>query len=106
MRWHNQPICHFVHFFQEPEGLEISQDENYEKESSENVSVMASVPTWFHCENSGSGNGRQKNVATYSPFHRNPVFAGGQFCAYTELLELSQHFHPTVTLFANNILKG
>jgi ribosome biogenesis protein MAK21 len=102
----NQLICQWV-LFQEPEELEISQDGVHcEEKSSESVTVMTSVPTWFHCENAGSRNGKQKNAAMYSPFHRNPLFAGGQYCAYTELLKLSKHFHPTVTLFANNILQG
>ncbi|PNF43787.1 hypothetical protein B7P43_G09744 [Cryptotermes secundus] len=92
---------------EEPEELEISQGGvHYEEKNNESVSVMASIPTWFHCENEGSRNGKQKNGSAYSPFHRNPLFAGGQYCAYTELLKLSQHFHPTITLFANNILQG
>lgn len=67
---------------------------------------MASVPTWFHCLNTASENGMQKKAAAYNPLHRNPLFAGGEYCAYTELLKLRQHFHPTVTLFANKILEG
>lgn len=93
--------------FQETEELVTSQDGvDSEGNSNDNVTVVASAPTWFHCENARSGSGRQKKTAAYNPFQRNPLFAGGEHCAYTELLKLSQHFHPTVTLFANKILQG
>lgn len=92
---------------EEHEELGISQNGvDGEGKNNESCIAVASVPTWFHCLNTGSENGRQKQAAAYNPFHRNPLFAGGEYCAYTELLKLSQHFHPTVTLFANKILKG
>ncbi|PSN47920.1 hypothetical protein C0J52_03367 [Blattella germanica] len=65
------------------------------------------IPTWYHCKNQMSGTMTKKNKKPiYDPLQRNPLFAGGEHCVYTELLKLSQHFHPTVTLFANNILQG
>lgn len=104
VRLYSQPC---VNLFQEPEELGTSQDGvDSEGKNNDNISVVASAPTWFHCENERSGNGMRKKTATYDPFQRNPLFAGGEHCAYTELLKLSQHFHPTVTLFANKILQG
>nr|XP_023028431.1 CCAAT/enhancer-binding protein zeta [Leptinotarsa decemlineata] len=45
-------------------------------------------------------------TSKYNPFARNPLYGGGEFCAYTELRSLVNHFHPTVSLFAYNILNG
>ncbi|KAI5704631.1 hypothetical protein M8J75_007422 [Diaphorina citri] len=42
--------------------------------------------------------------AHFEPLHRNPAFANGGKAVFTELEALSQHFHPTVALFAGNIL--
>lgn len=42
----------------------------------------------------------------YNPLARNPLYAGAQNSFYVELNRLSQHYHPTVSLFANTIIKG
>ncbi|XP_056642195.1 CCAAT/enhancer-binding protein zeta [Diorhabda sublineata] len=42
----------------------------------------------------------------YNPLTRNPLYGGGEFCSYTELYNLKNHFHPTVSLFASNIMNG
>ncbi len=42
----------------------------------------------------------------YDPHHRNPAFAGGEKSTLVELVALSKHFHPTVSLFAKKILAG
>lgn len=49
---------------------------------------------------------QEKHPAKYNPVARNPLYSGGEFCIYTELHNLSQHFHPTVSLYAKNILDG
>lgn len=65
-----------------------------------------SIPTWFHCGNQMAENRRKNKQSAYDPLQRNPLFAGGEYCSYIELINLCQHFHPTVTLFANKILEG
>lgn len=60
--------------------------------------------TWFHCQNE-----KQKGLTktgVYDPFHRNPLFAGGEHSICTELRYLNSHYHPTVSLFAQKILQG
>ncbi|XP_065161125.1 CCAAT/enhancer-binding protein zeta-like [Atheta coriaria] len=42
----------------------------------------------------------------YDPLARNPLYANTNFSAYFELLELKNHYHPSVRLFAENILDG
>lgn len=37
---------------------------------------------------------------------RNPLYANGELCSYSELCLLSHHFHPTVALFASQILNN
>ncbi|CAG5059919.1 unnamed protein product [Parnassius apollo] len=46
-----------------------------------------------------------KVISEYNPYARNPTFAGAACSAYFELLPLSRHFHPTVKLFAEKLLR-
>lgn len=51
---------------------------------------------------------RQRNIrgttSSFDPYARNPVFSHADNSAYFELINLTQHFHPSVALFANKIL--
>ncbi|XP_072760876.1 CCAAT/enhancer-binding protein zeta [Anoplolepis gracilipes] len=47
-----------------------------------------------------------QNVKAYDPFCRNPLYAGAIKGFNTELEALSRHFHPSVALFANQIIQG
>lgn len=47
-----------------------------------------------------------QNVKSYDPFCRNPLYAGANKGFNTELEALSRHFHPSVALFANQIIQG
>lgn len=42
----------------------------------------------------------------YDPFARNPLRAGANLSFYSELETLSNHFHPSVALFAKTIIEG
>ncbi|KAG7295169.1 hypothetical protein JYU34_022138 [Plutella xylostella] len=44
-----------------------------------------------------------KEITSYSPYARNPVFAGAHHSAHIELSVLGRHFHPTVALYAQRI---
>lgn len=46
----------------------------------------------------------KKQVNAYDPFHRSSEYAGGEYAVRTELLALLHHYHPTVRVFAQNIL--
>merc|ERR1712025_1076526 len=53
------------------------------------------------------GKGKQSNreiKETYDPTARNPLYSGADKCDYWELQNLSQHFHPSAALFAQNVL--
>ncbi|KAL0099107.1 hypothetical protein PUN28_020272 [Cardiocondyla obscurior] len=47
-----------------------------------------------------------QDVKSYDPFCRNPLYAGAVRGLNTELEALSRHFHPSVALFANQIIQG
>lgn len=55
---------------------------------------------WFHCKNSET----KVESHAFDGRARNPAHAGGEYAAYEELTALATHFHPTVALFAKNIL--
>lgn len=48
----------------------------------------------------------QKRKHGFDPLVRNPAFAQGESAVYTELTLLKRHFHPTVALFASQIIDG
>ncbi|XP_062934504.1 CCAAT/enhancer-binding protein zeta [Cynocephalus volans] len=60
------------------------------------------VASWVHFDNLKGG----KRLNTYDPFSRNPLFCGAENTSLWELKKLSEHFHPSVALFAKTILEG
>ncbi|EPQ06803.1 CCAAT/enhancer-binding protein zeta [Myotis brandtii] len=58
--------------------------------------------SWVHFDNLKGG----KQLNTYDPFSRNPLFCGAENTSFWELKKLSEHFHPSVALFAKTILQG
>ncbi|XP_066234583.1 CCAAT/enhancer-binding protein zeta [Saccopteryx leptura] len=58
--------------------------------------------SWVHFDNLKGG----KRLNTYDPFSRNPLFCGAEHTSFWELKKLSEHFHPSVALFAKTILQG
>ncbi|XP_062980353.1 CCAAT/enhancer-binding protein zeta [Elgaria multicarinata webbii] len=58
--------------------------------------------SWVHHQNLTGG----KNVGGYDPLHRNPSYCGADRTSFWELKKLSEHFHPSVALFAKTILEG
>ncbi|XP_056422944.1 CCAAT/enhancer-binding protein zeta [Hyla sarda] len=47
-----------------------------------------------------------KNSGQYDPMNRNPLFCGADNTSVWEIKKLSEHFHPSVALFAKTILEG
>lgn len=47
-----------------------------------------------------------KTATGYDPYHRVAEFAGAEFAVRTELTALLHHYHPTVRVFAENVLKS
>ncbi|KAM5293143.1 CCAAT/enhancer-binding protein zeta [Ctenodactylus gundi] len=69
---------------------------------SDTEATRPKTASWVHVENlKGS-----KQLNTYDPFSRNPLFCGAENTSLWELKKLSEHFHPSVALFAKTILQG
>jgi len=47
-----------------------------------------------------------QDTKPYDPFSRNPLYAGATKGLNIELEALAKHFHPSVALFANQIIQG
>ncbi|XP_077284267.1 nucleolar complex protein 1 isoform X2 [Arctopsyche grandis] len=45
-----------------------------------------------------------KVIKEYNPLNRNPAYCGAEYSVMCELLQLSEHYHPTVRLFAGKIM--
>ncbi|KAM6405393.1 CCAAT/enhancer-binding protein zeta [Pluvialis apricaria] len=88
----------FVDADKEVEGEERkSTTENSAKTTNSN-----STASWVHHLNMGG----RKNGALYDPMHRSPLYCGAESTSLWELKKLSEHFHPSVALFAKTILEG
>ncbi|CAD0206150.1 unnamed protein product [Chrysodeixis includens] len=72
------------------EGTEVKDDAE-EKELASKIQLKKSV-------------NMDKEITVYNPLARNPSFAGAHCSALLELLPLSNHFHPTVKLFAERLI--
>ncbi|XP_004711167.1 CCAAT/enhancer-binding protein zeta [Echinops telfairi] len=79
------------------------QVETREPVSGSDVEAEPPKPaSWVHFDNFKGG----KQLNTYDPFSRNPLFCGAEHSSLWELKKLSEHFHPSVALFAKTILQG
>uniref|UniRef100_UPI00398E8781 CCAAT/enhancer-binding protein zeta n=1 Tax=Pristiophorus japonicus TaxID=55135 RepID=UPI00398E8781 len=58
--------------------------------------------SWLHHKIQEGG----KCLGNYDPLHRNPLSCGADRTGLWELQKLSEHFHPSVALFATAILQG
>jgi ribosome biogenesis protein MAK21 len=47
-----------------------------------------------------------QDTKPYDPFSRNPLYAGATKGLNVEFEALAKHFHPSVALFANQIIQG
>lgn len=76
------------------------------------VDIVASEATsssWVHVENTKSQKlsaDPVKQQTEYDPFKRSAAFSGAEFTLFYELSLMSRHFHPTVVVFVENILKN
>lgn len=95
------------HYEDAPEG--VDGDESKDKKAANGKKKGAAVPTtsWHHAANKSSGEKVKVLQATkYNPLHRVPAYAGAEFVLHTELLALMSHFHPTVRVFAENLINS
>ncbi|NWI19309.1 CEBPZ protein, partial [Crypturellus soui] len=78
------------------------EEESSTPDNSTKTNDPNSAPSWVHHLNMG---GRKSGVS-YDPLHRSPLYCGAESTSLWELKKLSEHFHPSVALFAKTILEG
>ncbi|NWH69484.1 CEBPZ protein, partial [Piaya cayana] len=81
---------------------EVGQKEKSTTENSTKTNKTNSTASWVHHLNMGG----RKSGASYDPMHRSPLYCGAESTSLWELKKLSEHFHPSVALFAKTILEG
>lgn len=84
------------------EDMPPTEDALEEKPNIEEINFKGS--SWVHCEQIDVK--PLKKPLKYNPLVRNPLYGGGEYSSYTELTYLTNHFHPTVALWAGHILQG
>ncbi|NWR89814.1 CEBPZ protein, partial [Furnarius figulus] len=77
-------------------------EERSTKENSAKTNNSNSTASWVHHLNMGG----RKTGTSYDPMHRSPLYCGAESTSLWELKKLSEHFHPSVALFAKTILEG
>ncbi|NXX92617.1 CEBPZ protein, partial [Centropus bengalensis] len=71
-------------------------------ENSAKTNKSNSTASWVHHVNLTG----RKSGTSYDPMHRSPLYCGAETTSLWELKKLSEHFHPSVALFAKTILEG
>ncbi|EDW94075.1 uncharacterized protein F23B12.7 [Drosophila yakuba] len=67
--------------------------------------VKPNASSWHHASVAATeAKVRDIDSCKYDPYHRVPAFAGAAYALRYELLLLRQHYHPTVQVFAEQIL--
>ncbi|XP_078314561.1 CCAAT/enhancer-binding protein zeta-like isoform X2 [Crassostrea virginica] len=82
---------------------EKSSSESSDSEDDRKGNKQKIKSSWVHKNLKNSGFTKSPE---YDPQHRNPLYCRADAECIWELEKLSQHFHPTVSLFASNLLKG
>ncbi|XP_037261497.1 CCAAT/enhancer-binding protein zeta isoform X1 [Falco rusticolus] len=80
----------------------VAGEERSTTEDSAKTNNSNSTASWVHHLNMGG----RKSGALYDPMHRSPLYCGAESTSLWELKKLSEHFHPSVALFAKTILEG
>ncbi len=47
----------------------------------------------------------KQEITDYDPYARNPCYCGAEFSLCHEIVSLSEHYHPSVALFAKTLLR-
>lgn len=97
------------HYTDAVDETENDKEEKEKNSQQETEDVKPSVTSsWHHITNTNSLDKKEKasEVApsNYNPYHRVPAFAGAEFVLRTELVAFQKHYHPTVRVFAQNLI--
>jgi hypothetical protein len=70
-------------------------------EDDQPLQMVPEVSSWNH-KNLNKSN--ENHMNHYDIFKRNPLYCGSEYTCLHELIFLKNHSHPTVALFAQNLL--
>ncbi|XP_068149977.1 nucleolar complex protein 1 [Drosophila tropicalis] len=90
---------------------EDKETEEKEEEEEKPAIKTEAGSSWHHASvataTAATSESKVKNIDSckYDPYHRVPAFAGAGYALRNELLLLRQHYHPTVQVFAEQILQ-
>ncbi|XP_014674207.1 PREDICTED: CCAAT/enhancer-binding protein zeta-like [Priapulus caudatus] len=73
-----------------------------QQEASEKVAQKPNA-SWVHKRNI---QGRVLQLQDYDAYQRNPQYAGAEYTCMWELVKMAHHFHPSVGLFARDVISG
>lgn len=79
----------------------------HEPKTNGNAEVKPTAASWHHANHKAvAGKGSQIAPVKYNPHHRVPAFAGAEYILRTELCTLLNHYHPSVRVFAENLINN
>ncbi|KAL3985664.1 CBF/Mak21 family protein [Acanthocheilonema viteae] len=101
----DEEVCHDYDSSTETVTDEIPIKSTYESNKKVTTDVKPSerkISGWMHKNNIVV----RSNAIRYDPMVRNPLFSRADKSIATELTLLSMHYHPSVAVFASNLLNG
>ncbi|WAR19175.1 CEBPZ-like protein [Mya arenaria] len=98
------------HFVDQPEGTDeqqasVDHDDQTSGDNDKptiNTGSKTKVSSWVHRANLN----HKTEKTDYDPYHRNPMYCHAENECIWELEGLTCHYHPTVALFAKQLLQG
>ncbi|CAD5223382.1 unnamed protein product [Bursaphelenchus okinawaensis] len=90
----------------EEENKEIEEDDKEVKEEEKPDLPKKPKKGWVYRDLVSKDVQKRMAHIDYDPFARNPLFAHADKTVDTELYALSQHYHPSVAVFAQRIMDG
>jgi ribosome biogenesis protein MAK21 len=86
---------------------EVYKDAEIEGNGEVKEEKKPSTASWIHVNNADSQKlpADSQKPLKYDAYKRSAAFCGSEYSLYYELLLMSRHFHPTVQVFVESILK-
>ncbi|CAH1791855.1 unnamed protein product, partial [Owenia fusiformis] len=96
------------HFHDAPDDTKYNSDSDDDVKPDIKPDITGGVsqhtPSWVHRNNYAGG--VKKVIEHYDPYHRNPLYSLADRECIWELEKLETHFHPSVAMFAQAVMKG
>lgn len=100
-----EDVCEVKEEFSDTEDVYVMEEVRV-KDEEDNAIILSNVTTDTAPETKPDVKVEVVATKPYDPFCRNPLYAGATKGFNMELAALSNHFHPSVALFANAIIQG